>query len=184
MLFKMIIANVVKVMVNELAVFLGLQSSWVPDGRQERVALRVVTRIIRVFELHPELVPVGVFLKVFIAILNTCVARRLDVLRRHIIVDRLVQTTRVFWLEIVLIKLLLGLDHLDVFFTADLSVTALHPWSLCQLLHLKESVRLELVLGFSRLELLLQVLLAVFTMVSEPQVLFDLLLKLLGHLNP
>jgi hypothetical protein len=172
----MIIANVVKVMVNKLAVFLSLQSPWVPDGRQERVALRVVARIVRVFEMHPELVPVGVFLKVLIAILNTCVPRWLDVLRSHISVDRLVQATRVFWLEIVLIKLLLGLDHLDVFFTADLSVTALHPWSLCQLLHLKKSVWLELVLSFSRLELLLQVLLVIFTMVSEPQVLFDLLL--------
>jgi len=91
--FQMIIANVVKVMVNELAVFLGLQSPWVPDGRQERVALRVVARIVRVFEMHPELVPVGVFLKVLIAILNACVPRRLDVLRSHIIVDRLVQAT-------------------------------------------------------------------------------------------
>jgi len=91
--FQMIIANVVKVMVNELAVFLGLQSPWVPDGRQERVALRVVARIVRVFEMHPELVPVGVFLKVLIAILNTCVPRRLDVLRSHISVDRLVQAT-------------------------------------------------------------------------------------------
>ena len=82
--FQMIIANVVKVMVNKLAVFLSLQSSWVPDGWQKWVALRVVTRIIRVFELHPELVPVGVFLKVLIAILNTCVPRWLDVLRSHI----------------------------------------------------------------------------------------------------